>query len=310
MRNQKRLTILTGGMTLISILLYVFQQIIFCWCKWLGDVSLAVFGSAMVGLFMSLSSYFSAKQQEVQEFIRDVENHVDNFRWLAPLQIKIPRELYKAYLKSGKEIIPDSLYEALETKKMLREGTTRALTGEELLMEWTRQTVYDSYTEQNIKEEMKDRLRDAEEQIDDAIKKYRNLPNTDIKSLLEKQEKLDFFNEKQRNTVNTILNELLSITKFLNGFSNRLRFLSPYTKLYQKLILLEKAEKELYSLKEWKPYQYEDREGMFTYQVRNINNKYFWEIEKNILFLEGRNKGTNDPSISWEEYIISPLVDA
>ena len=128
MKNQKSLTIITGIVTLISMVSYLASGRGSDATKIVYDLSLAVFGSALLGFIMSLSSYYSTKQQELHEFISAVEWYIDHFYWIHPLQIQIPMRLYQDYLFDKDGNASDALYDELIRSKMLRPETQRGLT--------------------------------------------------------------------------------------------------------------------------------------------------------------------------------------
>ena len=305
MRNQRMLTIVTGIVSLLAILVYVLSKA--CegniW-KSLTELSLAVFGSALLGFIMSLSSYFSAKQQEIADFITVVEDYSRQFYLIAPLQIQIPRELYKTYLYDKKEDASDQLFDSLERKKVLRKNTQRNLTVENLLLQWTRQTVYEHYTEDQICETKDERLENARDQISWVSNMYRNLPNMDVKNVVDKKRRFAFFGKSEQKLINDVVSDLNCITTILNSAATIMKRANPKENLFYQLKRIEDIEQKLFETVEWKEYPYEDDQGMFTYQICTVRNKILNDMEKKITQL--RKTEYDETSASWDIYVISP----
>lgn len=306
MRNHRALTITTGIATLISIVSYLLSGRGSNAANIVSDLSLAVFGSALLGFIMSLSSYNSAKQQELHEFISAVERYVDQFYWIHPLQIQIPMKLYQDYLYDKDDDATDELYDELIRSKMLKPETQRGLTIAGLMHEWVKQTVYDSYTEGDIEEEVNNRLEQAKGQIEWSVNMYKSLPNIGVTELMDKCDSLAFFREKNKMAADSIIKNLRQITVALNSTALVLKRQSPKESLYYRLNELLETEKKVFEVIEIKPYEHEDRQGMFTYQVITKRNLFVKNIFDDINNLCGKQH-EGDP-YTWEVSVISPLL--
>ncbi len=305
MRNQRTLTIVTGVVSFLAIFVYVLSKA--CegsiW-KSMMELSLAIFGSALLGFIMSLSSYFSAKQQEMSDFITVVEDYSRHFYLITPLQIQIPRELYKTYLYDKKEDASDQLFDNLERRRFLRKNTQRNLTVENLLLQWTRQTVYEHYTEDQICETKEERLESARDQISWVSNMYRNLSNMDAKKIVDKKKRFAFFGKSEQKLINDVVSDLNCITTILNRAAIIMKRANPKENLFYQLKRIEDIEQKLFETVEWKEYPYEDDQGMFTYQICTVRNKILNDMEKKIAQL--RKTEYDETSASWDIYVISP----
>ena len=306
MKNQKSLTIITGIVTLISMVSYLASGRGSDAAKIVSDLSLAIFGSALLGFIMSLSSYYSAKQQELHDFISAVERYIDQFYWIHPLQIQIPMRLYQDYLFDKDDDASDALYNELIRSKMLRPETKRGLTVAGLIHEWVKQTVYDSYTEEDIEEEVNNRLDQAKDQIEWSMNMYKSLPNIDVTELMDKCDSLAFFKKKNKTVTDDIIKNLRQITVALNSTALVLKRQSPKENIYYRLNRLLETEKKIFEVTEIKPYEYEDAQGMFTYQVITKRNLFVKKIFNDINTLSGMQYEGNP--YTWEVSIISPLL--
>ena len=91
MRAKKWLTISTVICTIGSIALIIFFKNIDIRIGY--DISLAIFGSALLGFIMSLIEYFSERKSSMEEFWSETMRVLAQFRQAKPIVLSEPEEL-------------------------------------------------------------------------------------------------------------------------------------------------------------------------------------------------------------------------
>lgn len=310
MKNQKTLIFVTAIVTILSICVYLYGYIshndIFM------QISLAIFGSALVGLIMSVSSYVIIKKQSIESVLYAVDKHMDKLLQVRPINITIPRELLLAYLRGKNLVASDSLYDTLVNNLFIHRETKRGLSVEKLFAEWVKQTHYDNSSEDEIAAEAKERLFIAKRNIAEAIHFYNVLPNYNIESIINQIHDIDYFTSGKRKPVFYILDNLRLWTGIINSLFIPEKYGgSEDLKYYTMLIHLQKAEEKMFSFSEWKPYEYDlkEEDAIFTYRQREIRSIYGEKIERLENMVLGR-KALKDDEYSflrWNEYVIAPI---
>ena len=118
MRGKKWLVFITGLLTVLSII--VVLVISKNQCSKVYDISLAIFGSSILGLIMSLIEYFFEKRLAMEKFISSSTVYIDAFLKIKPLCFDQPLDLI---LRNMNEFQSDERRIARnELKKWLKEN--------------------------------------------------------------------------------------------------------------------------------------------------------------------------------------------
>lgn len=308
-KNQKNLFIITSVVTIISFFGYCIGKN--CRANMISDISLAVFGSALLGAIMSLTSYMEIKEAVVHSALYSVDKHVDLLSRVEPMQIQIPKVLLEKLLDNGHLIAEEKLYQQLEQEHFIKRGTKRSLSVWGLYLEWIKQTTFTDYTESDIEKTAEERKSDAISVIRETADKYRKLPNLSFEQVENRLKELSFFNKKKQKEVQDIISELRKWTMDLNKQTGNLLNLSNLgCNDFMLYNFLNKTEEKFFSFGEWKNYEYEDENAMFTYRQRSIKSKYYTKIEKledDLLNIKPDKTDTNC-YLQWKEYVIAPIV--
>lgn len=282
MKNQKNLVIFTAIVTIVASIGYILSIIFHL--NELREISLAVFGSALLGMIMSLSSYFTSKQEEVNTALSAIDKYADKLLQIEPLRVLIPMPLLQHYLAGKHLAASDKLYKELEESLIIRTGTKRGLSVQDLYLEWVKQTMPEDSNEEMILQESNMRIRDAKEEIDRIMLAYAKMPNLSIEKVKEKMEAIRFFSSQKQKIVDNILKIIKEWTVISNSFSGLQLVMgnNEERRTYYKIGRILKAEENLFDYGEWGKYEYEeDNEAViFTYRQREVSSKYCKQLIK------------------------------
>lgn len=282
MRNQKMLIIILIITTVLSLIAYLvgyYNCSIAEKSSILESLALAIFGSAIVGLFMSLSSYNTIKQQEISDAMRIVDKFVHLLSTIQPLQVLIPQELLSAYFSSKNSKVPDALYDTLQQNGFIKPDTERNLTVERLYLEWVKQT-FDSPIEDEIITEAKKRIDDAKNCIQETIALYSSLPRINKDEIEDSFNKLCFFNKSKQKLVEELQTNIQNWDYCLSSIYSPPVFAKTEHTYYYMLNSIQRIEGILFSFSDWEPYEHELDNDMaiYTYKQRTIYYKHKKEI--------------------------------
>lgn len=216
MRAKKWLVFLTSICSIGTIALIVLFQ--YKELKTGYDISLAIFGSAVLGFLMSLIEYFSERRDAMEEFWTETINVLTQYRKAKPLVLSEPEELV---LNSLSEDESNKLIESYGETVAKSLGFKKENRAKGAYIAWLEDHVPMSFQEDDDISEIfdeiyKNSLVQDRTQISSVIDNYIELSQISLNKLNNAYGNLDFLfgNKKIRlKAYNEILNRLREIRK-------------------------------------------------------------------------------------------------
>ena len=91
MKAKKWVTFITAGISAVSLICAIFAN---CFCiDLMYDISMAIFGSALLGFIMSLIEYFAERRKAMEDFLRAAYKVYVQLRKIKLLKLDQPQDL-------------------------------------------------------------------------------------------------------------------------------------------------------------------------------------------------------------------------
>ncbi len=94
MRAKKWLVIVTFGLSVVSLILFIFSR-----KGNVDDIALAIFGGALLGCIMSLVEYFAERRNAMQAFWLESLDVLKKLRKIKPIDINVPYDIILPYIE-------------------------------------------------------------------------------------------------------------------------------------------------------------------------------------------------------------------
>lgn len=214
MKAKKWLTILTFICTLIGLFLCLIFN--YTELKIGYDLSLATFGSSLLGFIMSLAEYFVERRKAMENFWLEARLVLKQFRKLEPISISVPKDLLVSCFIEEEQNESVDRYGDIVAKSMNLE---KKHDSREQLIAWMEQNEPMSFTEFDdidsvLNEVYQNRIQSEHKGFEKAIKQYIEFSEIDLMSLDNAYGNLDFIfaNKKIRQVAyDKIFNQMRSI---------------------------------------------------------------------------------------------------
>ena len=229
MKAKKWLTILTFICTLLGLifcLLFNYME-----SKIGYDLSLATFGSSLLGFIMSLAEYFVERRKAMENFWLEARLVLKQFRKLEPISISVPKDLLvSCFIEEEKNEFVDK-YGDIVAKSMNLE---KKHDSREQLIAWMEQNEPMSFTEFDgidfvLNVVYQDRIQSEHRGFEKAINEYIEFSEIELMSLDNAYRNLDFIfaNKKIRQVAyDKIFNQMRSIRNAVLEQANHFRLCS------------------------------------------------------------------------------------
>lgn len=209
MKAKKWLTIITGLISAASLTIaLIIGKGSPCI---LYDIALAIFGSALLGLIMSLTEYFVERRKAMEQFWNEARKVVQQFRNIRYINVDVPHELILACFREERG---NSWSKAL--------GSPESDAAKSKLISWLEENVVMSWTEEDyiaseLERIFEDRMAFFRREYQRAIDSYVAASAVDVGVLGNSYGNLDFFwNKHIRNkSYSEIYNKLRDFHKVL-----------------------------------------------------------------------------------------------
>ena len=214
MKAKKWLTILTFICTLLGVifcLIFNYTEL-----KIGYDLSLATFGSSLLGFIMSLAEYFVERRKAMENFWLEARIVLKNFRKLQPVCVSVPKDLLLSCFFEEEQNESVDKYGEIVAKSM---GLEKKHDSRERLLAWMEQNEPMSFTEDDdidsiLNEVYQNRIQSEHRGFEKAINEYVEFSEIELMSLDNAYGNLDFIfaNKKIRQVAyDKIFNQMRSI---------------------------------------------------------------------------------------------------
>lgn len=97
MKAKKWVTFITAGISVVSLICAICA--LYACCEVMYDISMAIFGSALLGFVMSLIEYFAERRKAMESFLTKASKVCSQFRKIKYVDIDEPLDLVLACIK-------------------------------------------------------------------------------------------------------------------------------------------------------------------------------------------------------------------
>lgn len=183
MKEKKRLTIITAIFSLISFIIAIIAWVIGKSSNCIVyDISMAIFGSALLGMIMSLIEYFTERRKAMEKFWDEARKVLNELRGIRYINVDAPHDLIRACFSEEK---------SNEWREMFYRTQIHSARNDLIL--WLKENVEMSFTEED---DISAKIEDYRKEYQHAINSYIDAANIDIEQLSNAYGGLDFFFNK------------------------------------------------------------------------------------------------------------------